>query len=123
MQIVNIHEAKTHLSRLLEIVERGEEVVIARAGQPVATLAAYRPPRRKIAPPGSMKGRDWQMADDFDAPIDELFSVFEDEPMSAADAGALRAALAAAQAEPRARRVGEVEPAEYLDKKAGGALR
>jgi len=79
MQIVNIHEAKTHLSRLLEIVERGEEVVIARAGQPVATLAAYRPPRRKIAPPGSMKGRDWQMADDFDAPLDELFSVFQDE--------------------------------------------
>mgnify|MGYP001325404403 CR=1 FL=1 len=123
MQIVNIHEAKTHLSRLLEIVERGEEVVIARAGQPVATLAAYRPPRRKIAPPGSMKGRDWQMADDFDAPLDELFSVFDDESMSAADAGALRAAIAAAQEVPRARRVGEVEPAEYLDKKAGGAPR
>jgi prevent-host-death family protein len=74
MQIVNIHEAKTHLSRLLEAVERGEEVVIARAGQPVATLTAYRPARRRIAPPGSMKGRDWLMADDFDAPIDELFS-------------------------------------------------
>jgi prevent-host-death family protein len=40
MQIVNIHEAKTHLSRLLEVVERGEKVVIARAGQPVATLTA-----------------------------------------------------------------------------------
>lgn len=79
MQIVNIHEAKTHLSRLLEMVERGEEVVIARAGQPVATLAAYRPACRKIAPPGSMQGRDWQMADDFDAPIDELFSFFQDE--------------------------------------------
>lgn len=79
MQIVNIHEAKTHLSRLLEIVERGEEVVIARAGQPIATLTAYRPPRRKIAPPGSMQGRDWQMADDFDAPIDGLFSVLQDE--------------------------------------------
>ena len=38
MQIVNVHEAKTHLSRLLDVVERGEEVVIARAGQPVATL-------------------------------------------------------------------------------------
>lgn len=79
MQIVNIHEAKTHLSRLLEIVERGGEVVIARAGQPVATLAAYRPPRRKIAPPGSMAGRDWQMADDFDAPVDDLFSVLQDQ--------------------------------------------
>ena len=78
MQIVNIHEAKTHLSRLLEIVERGGEVVIARAGQPVATLAAYRPPRRKIAPPGSMAGRDRQMADDFDAPVDDLVSVLQD---------------------------------------------
>ncbi|MCK0509411.1 type II toxin-antitoxin system Phd/YefM family antitoxin [Aromatoleum anaerobium] len=78
MHVVNIHEAKTHLSRLLEIVERGEEVVIARAGQPVARLAAYHPPRRRIAPPGSMKGLDWQMADDFDAPVDELFSCLQD---------------------------------------------
>lgn len=74
MQIVNINEAKTHLSRLLEAVERGEEVVIARAGQPVSTLTAYRPARRKLAPQGSMKGRDWLIADDFDAPVDELSS-------------------------------------------------
>ncbi len=37
---VNVHEAKTHLSRLLEAVENGEEVVIARAGRPVARLVA-----------------------------------------------------------------------------------
>ena len=78
MQIVNIHEAKTHLSRLLEAVERGEQVVIARAGQPVATLTAYRPTRRQVAPPGSLKGRDWLMADDFDAPVDELFSCLQE---------------------------------------------
>lgn len=77
MQIVNIHEAKTHLSRLLEMVERGDEIVIARAGQPIATLAAYRPTKRRIAPPGSMQGRDWQMADDFDEPLDSLFSVLQ----------------------------------------------
>lgn len=124
MQIVNIHEAKTHLSRLLEIVERGGEVVIARAGQPVATLTAYRPPRRKIAPPGSMKGRDWTMADDFDEPIDELFSVFQDGLTLAPDAAGLQAALAAAQAEPeRARRVAEAGPAEYVDKEPGSAQR
>lgn len=93
MHLVNVHEAKTHLSRLLEIVERGGEVVIARAGQPVATLVAYRPPRRKIAAPGSMKGRDWKMADDFDAPIDELFSVFGNESGSMADAGETEAAV------------------------------
>lgn len=78
MQFVNIHEAKTHLSRLLEVVERGEEVVIARAGQPIATLTAYRRERRKIAPPGSMKGRDWLMADDFDAPVDDLFTCLKE---------------------------------------------
>ena len=74
MQVVNIHEAKTHLSRLLEMVEGGEDVVIARAGRPVATLTAYQPERRRLAAPGSLKGSDWRMAEDFDAPIDELFS-------------------------------------------------
>lgn len=78
MQIVNIHEAKTHLSRLLEAVERGEEVVIARAGQPIATLTVYKPPRRRIAPPGSMEGQGW-MADDFNDPMDDDFEVFKDE--------------------------------------------
>lgn len=78
MHVVNIHEAKTHLSRLLEAVERGEDVVIARAGQPVATLTAYRRPRRSIAPPGSMKGHDWLMADDFDTLVDGLFSCLQE---------------------------------------------
>ena len=86
MTIVNIHEAKTHLSRLLEAVERGEEVVIARAGEPIATLTAYKPPHRKIAPPGSLEGQGW-MADDFNEPMDDSFdalkndnSVANDEP-------------------------------------------
>ena len=79
MQTVNIHEAKTNLSRLLEAVERGEEVVIARAGHPVATLTAYKPPRRKIAPPGSMEGQGFWMSDDFDDPLDELFDVFKED--------------------------------------------
>lgn len=72
MQTVNIHEAKTNLSRLLEAVEAGEEVVIARAGRPVAKLSAYKQPHNKIAPPGSMEGEIW-MAEDFDAPLDDLF--------------------------------------------------
>ena len=86
MQTVNIHEAKTHLSRLLEAVERGEEVVIARAGQPIATLVAYERPRRQIAPPGGMEGEIW-MADDFDEPIDDLFDCLKDgESVSVTDA-------------------------------------
>lgn len=81
---VNIHEAKTHLSRLLEAVERGEEVVIARAGKPIATLSAYKKPRKTFLPPGSLLGTDWTMSDDFDDPIDDLFDVFradEDIPL------------------------------------------
>lgn len=85
MQTVNIHEAKTHLSRLLEAVERGEEVVIARAGQPIASLVAYKPPRRRIAPPGGMEGEIW-MADDFDEPIDDLFDCLKNgESISVTD--------------------------------------
>ena len=79
MQTVNIHEAKTNLSRLLEAVERGEDIVIARAGHPIATLTAYKPPRRKIAPPGSMEGQGFWMADDFDEPLDELFDVLKED--------------------------------------------
>lgn len=77
--IVNIHEAKTHLSRLIEAVERGEEVVIARAGKPVATLTAYVPPKRKLLPPGSLKGQDWVIPEDFDDPIDDMFDVLSDD--------------------------------------------
>ena len=54
MPVVNIHEAKTHLSRLLAQVEAGEEVIIARNGTPVARLVACKPePKRQF---GSMKG-------------------------------------------------------------------
>ena len=63
---VNIHAAKTHLSRLVDRVERGEEVVIARAGRPVARLVPYRP-RRESRKPGLWKGQIW-LADDWDAP-------------------------------------------------------
>ena len=79
MQTVNIHEAKTHLSRLLEAVESGEEIVIARAGDPIATLSAYKPPRKRIAPPGSLAGMGFWMTDDFNEPIDELFDVLKDD--------------------------------------------
>ena len=79
MQTVNIHEAKTHLSRLLEAVENGEEVVIARAGEPIATLSAYKPPRKRIAPPGSLAGMGFWMTDDFNEPINDLFDVLKDD--------------------------------------------
>jgi len=56
MTVINVHEAKTQLSRLLERVEKGEEIVIGRAGKPVAKLSAYRV-ERKPRKPGSLKGK------------------------------------------------------------------
>lgn len=73
---VNIHEAKTHLSRLLQRVAAGEEVTIARAGKPVARLVAVEPEKRKLRPLGMDRGRVW-IADDFDAPLpDDLLKAF-----------------------------------------------
>jgi prevent-host-death family protein len=61
---VNVHEAKTQLSRLLQEVEEGEEIVIARNGEPVAKLVRHAE-QRKPREPGWAKGRVW-MAPDFD---------------------------------------------------------
>jgi len=63
---VNIHEAKTHLSRLLQRVAAGEEVTIARSGVPVARLIAVEPKAKR--PLGFAHGEIW-IADDFDAPL------------------------------------------------------
>ncbi len=68
-RVVNVHEAKTHLSRLLERVQKGEQVVIAKSGRPVA----------RLVPVGAGSGgREWGLdagagwiADDFDAPLPE----------------------------------------------------
>ncbi len=73
---VNIHEAKTHFSRLLQRVAAGEEVIIARSGVPVARLVAVEPEKKKIRPLGFARGDVW-VADDFDAPLpDELLAQF-----------------------------------------------
>lgn len=76
---VNIHEAKTHLSRLLSRVAAGEEVVIARAGKPVARLVAFHKPKGK-RPLGIDKGR-YEVPSDFDAPLaNDVLETFEGEP-------------------------------------------
>jgi prevent-host-death family protein len=72
---VNIHEAKTHLSRLLARVAAGEEVVIAKAGKPIARLIPVTPHDRR--PLGADRGRGF-IADDFDAPLpEEILAEFE----------------------------------------------
>ena len=73
---VNVHEAKTHLSRLLERVLQGEEIIIARAGTPVARLTAL-PPTTAGRKPGTAIGKV-TYSDDFAEPLpDEVISEFE----------------------------------------------
>ena len=77
--VVNIHEAKTHLSRILEQVAAGREVIIAKAGRRVAKLvpldAGARP--KKL---GGLKGRI-KVPDDFNAPLDDrVVAAFEGRP-------------------------------------------
>jgi prevent-host-death family protein len=69
-ETVNIHQAKTHLSRLLERVQAGEEITIAKAGRPIAVLTAVRD-RPKERVPGMDKGRV-VIHDDFDDPLPEF---------------------------------------------------
>lgn len=73
---VNVHEAKTHLSRLLADVERGEEVVIARAGKPIARLVRFEDAKGERVL-GLDRGT-FQVPADFDAPLpDDVLKDFE----------------------------------------------
>ena len=76
MRTVNIHEAKTHLSKLIDAAMHGQEIVIAKAGVPVAKLGPIfkEKPKRKF---GVLKGKI-KIAKDFDAPLsDEIIAEFE----------------------------------------------
>lgn len=76
MRIINIHEAKTHLSRLVDEVSAGEELTIAKSGKPLARLVPIRPPKR-VRKPGFLKGK-MRIASDFDAPLpNQLLDAFE----------------------------------------------
>ena len=72
---VDIHEATRHLSRLIERVEAGEEIVIARAGRPVARLVANRTSRQPRTP-GIWRGKV-RLAPDYDRPDPGLLDLFE----------------------------------------------
>jgi prevent-host-death family protein len=78
MKVVNVHAAKTHLSQLIEQAAAGEEIVIAKAGKPVARLVPFAP-RREPRQPGLMKGKIW-IAEDFDEPLpEEIMAAFRGE--------------------------------------------
>ena len=65
---VNVHQAKTHLSKLLAEVERGAEVIVARDGEPVAKIVPFPKPVKNRLRIGDWKGQIW-MSPDFDAPL------------------------------------------------------
>lgn len=70
MKIVNIHEAKTHLSRLIQEAIDGEEIIIARGNQPIVRLVLVASAKRDRST-GWASGQV-RMADDFDAPLDDF---------------------------------------------------
>ena len=76
---VNIHEAKTHFSRLLERVDLGEEIVIAKAGTPVAKLVPLKKASKKRVF-GSAKG-EFTVPDDFNDPDPEIEDLFYNGPL------------------------------------------
>ena len=76
MQTINIHDAKTHLSRLLEQVAGGEEIIIAKAGKAIARLVPLEAPPKKRQL-GLLKGK-LNVPDNFDAPLpDDELRLFE----------------------------------------------
>lgn len=78
MRQVNIHEAKTKLSELIAAVEAGEEVVIARAGKPVARLIAEAPAPKRYRQGGALAGQFvWDQAA-WDAGEAEILEMFEE---------------------------------------------
>jgi prevent-host-death family protein len=76
MKVTNIHEAKTHFSKLVERAQAGEEIVIGKAGKPVARLGPYAAPARPKRKPGSLKGKIRILPgfDEMDREIEKLFS-------------------------------------------------
>lgn len=76
MTQATIHEAKTHLSKLIRQALAGEEVIIAKAGKPVVRLVPIEAPVRKPRF-GGWEGQVW-MADDFDAPLDDFKEYMEE---------------------------------------------
>ncbi len=77
MAQINVHEAKTHLSKILDRVSAGEEIIIAKAGKPVARIVPLFPAGNPRVP-GTYRGR-LEISEDFDGPLpDDVLDSFED---------------------------------------------
>jgi prevent-host-death family protein len=81
LETFNIHEAKTHLSRLVDRAASGEEIIIARSGRPIARLVPIVPPGKRRTF-GRMRGKI-RVADDFDAPLpDDVLADFHGDALA-----------------------------------------
>lgn len=78
--LVNIHEAKTHLSRLVDRALAGEDVTICKAGRPLVHLTPCKQQSEIPRQPGGWEGRVW-IAEDFDTLPDDLLTAFYDTPV------------------------------------------
>jgi prevent-host-death family protein len=81
MKQVNLYEAKTHLSTLVDEAAAGEEIVIAKNGKPLAKLTMVEPGAKRPPPQfGFWDHYGWKLPDDFDDPDPELEALFYDGP-------------------------------------------
>lgn len=79
MTVLNLYEAKTQLSALVDRAAAGEEIVIAKAGRPLARLMPLASEKRKPRVPGLLAGQIW-IGDDFDDPLpEEMMAAFRGE--------------------------------------------
>ena len=82
---INLYEAKTHLSELVERAAAGEEIIIAKAGRPMARLVPFQQPIPPGRRPGRLKGKIW-ISPDFDKPmskeeLEEFYSSDDDDEL------------------------------------------
>lgn len=77
MQIVNVHDAKTHFSKYLGDVAKGKEILIGNRGKAVAKLVPLAPPKKASRKPGTLSADIW-IAKDFDEPVAEWEAALED---------------------------------------------
>jgi prevent-host-death family protein len=80
METIDIRDAHAQFARLLKRVAAGEEIVIAKAGKPMARLVPYKEPRSLKRKPGSLKGKIW-ISPDFDKVDKEIEALFYDGPI------------------------------------------
>lgn len=79
-KVINLHEAKTHFSKLVDQVVAGEELIIGKAGKPLVKLVPYIPPPLEPRKGGQLAGQIWESPDCWD-PDPELEALFYDGPI------------------------------------------